>query len=110
MNAALTILTLIVGGTIIFHYLEDWSWTDSFYFTGVSLLTIGYGDLVPTTNLSKILVVFFGFASVGLVFYFVSLIGENVAELHLRARNLASDILRGDEKAKAKRSNHHQDS
>jgi hypothetical protein len=42
-------LTLaVVGvGTWFYHTVEGWSWVDSFYFTMVTLATVGYGDFSP---------------------------------------------------------------
>ncbi|MBI4022674.1 two pore domain potassium channel family protein [Candidatus Berkelbacteria bacterium] len=80
-RALLIILLLLVTGTIVFHELENWSWVDSFYFTGVSILTIGYGDLTPSHDLSKIATVILGFAAVGVGFYALTTIGH---ELHKR--------------------------
>ncbi|MBK9559200.1 MAG: two pore domain potassium channel family protein [Candidatus Microthrix sp.] len=51
--AAGTLLT----GTVVYHLLEDWSWVDSLYFSVVTLATVGYGDLAPTTDLSKLFTV-----------------------------------------------------
>lgn len=34
-------------GAILFHFLEGWSYVDSFYFCFISLTTVGFGDLVP---------------------------------------------------------------
>jgi voltage-gated potassium channel len=41
-------------GTITYHYLEGWSFLDAFYFSVITLATVGYGDLTPTTPISKI--------------------------------------------------------
>ena len=30
-------------GTVVYHYLEGWSWIDSLYFSIITLTTIGYG-------------------------------------------------------------------
>ncbi len=51
--AAGTLLT----GTVVYHLLEDWSWVDSLYFSVVTLATVGYGDLAPTTDVSKLFTV-----------------------------------------------------
>jgi ZIP family zinc transporter len=48
-----TIAVLVIG-TVVFHWLEGWSYLDSFYFCVISLATIGYGDLTPTTPVAKI--------------------------------------------------------
>ena len=50
---------LILGiGAAVYHWLEGWSWLDSFYLMVVTLTTIGYGDLFPTTPLSKLITIF----------------------------------------------------
>jgi len=81
IQIAITLMSLLlITGTVIFRALEGWSWVDSFYFTGATLLTIGYGDLAPTTDLTKILVIVFGFLAIGTFLYSVSMIGAAVLE------------------------------
>lgn len=58
---------MMVFGTLAYSALEKWSYVDSFYFTGITLTTIGYGDLHPTTDASKIFTVFFAFGGVGIL-------------------------------------------
>lgn len=41
-------------GTVIYHFVEGWSWLDSLYFSVITLTTIGYGDFSPQTDLGKI--------------------------------------------------------
>ena len=50
--------SLILVGGIVYHWLEGWDWVDSFYFVVITLTTIGYGDLSPTTQLSKLVTIF----------------------------------------------------
>ena len=37
----------------VFTMTENWSFRDSFYFTIITLLTIGFGDFTPTETSSK---------------------------------------------------------
>lgn len=49
-----TVAMLITAGTVFFHHVEGWSWLDSYFFTVVTLSTVGYGELVPATPMGKI--------------------------------------------------------
>jgi voltage-gated potassium channel len=46
--------SIIASGTVFFRFVEGWSWLDSYFFTVVTLSTVGYGNLVPATVLGKI--------------------------------------------------------
>ncbi|MGH1414733.1 MAG: potassium channel family protein [Pelagimonas sp.] len=48
------LLFVIIMGTIFFRWVEGWSWIDSYFFTVVTLSTVGYGQLVPATAIGKI--------------------------------------------------------
>lgn len=64
---ALTVIYSVIFtvslGTAFFRYIEGWSWLDSYFFTVVTISTVGYGSLVPATALGKIgatVLIFFG--------------------------------------------------
>lgn len=80
------VVIVVLGiGTVVYRSLEDWSWVDSLYFSIVTLTTVGYGDLAPTTDASKLFTV--AYLAVG-----VSLLGATFNEIlkrrqrHRRAR------------------------
>jgi len=76
---SIIIILAIVGiGTVHFHYAEKWSWTDSFYFTGMTLTTVGYGDLHPTKDSTKIFTVFYTILAIGAFLYAVSNLTEEL--------------------------------
>ena len=52
-------ITVLVIGTLAYHWLEGWSYLDSFYFCMISLATIGYGDLTPTTPAAKLFTIIY---------------------------------------------------
>jgi len=54
-------------GTVVYRILEDWSWVDSFYFSAVALTTVGFGDLTPSTDVSKLFTVFYIFSGISLI-------------------------------------------
>jgi len=48
------VLALVLGvGTVFFHLVEGWSWLDAYFFTVITVSTVGYGSLVPVTALGK---------------------------------------------------------
>ena len=54
------LLLVIVGLGVAIGIIEGWSLQDSFYFSFVTGLTIGFGDLVPKTLLSRTLAIMIG--------------------------------------------------
>jgi voltage-gated potassium channel len=66
---AITIIALLLCGTIIFHSLEGWSFVDSFYFVSMTATTVGYGDFTPTHTLSKIITVFYSLTIIPFILY-----------------------------------------
>ena len=53
-NLLFTTNFFIALGTVVYHYIEGWSWLGSLYFSVITLTTIGYGDFSPQTDLGKI--------------------------------------------------------
>jgi Na+-translocating ferredoxin:NAD+ oxidoreductase RnfE subunit len=58
------VLALIVGLGIVVGLREGWSVQDSVYFSFVTGLTIGYGDLAPKTLLGRMFAIFIGVCGV----------------------------------------------
>jgi len=52
-------LSVVAGGTIVYRLLEDWGWVDSLYFSVITLTSVGYGDLAPSSAGSKLFTVFY---------------------------------------------------
>lgn len=50
--------TLLLG-MFVYHWLEGWSYLDALYFCVISLATVGYGDLTPTTPLAKLFTIIY---------------------------------------------------
>ncbi|MCH9815836.1 MAG: potassium channel family protein [Actinomycetia bacterium] len=60
-------ILLISGATIFYHFIESWTWVDSFYFSSVAITTVGFGDLSPTTDAAKLFTVAYIFSGLALV-------------------------------------------
>jgi hypothetical protein len=60
---ALVFATLVVG-SIFYRVVEGWGLLDAFYFSVVTLATIGYGDFSPETKLGKAFTIAYVFVGV----------------------------------------------
>ena len=52
--AILWALSTLLIGMLFYHWFEGWSYLDALYFCVVSLATVGYGDLSPTTPITRL--------------------------------------------------------
>jgi hypothetical protein len=78
---------VVASGTVFYRAVEDWGWVDSLYFTVITLTTVGYGDLNPTTPGSKIFTVVFILIGIGLLVSFIERVARYAAEDHAARRS-----------------------
>ena len=77
----MSVLVILATGTTFYTVVEDWSVIEALYFTVITLTTIGYGDLHPTTELSRVFTIFFVLAGVSTLLGFLNFIlGRTVKE------------------------------
>ena len=60
-------VVLLVIGAVAYRLLEEWSWVDSIYFSVIAVTTVGFGDLTPSTDASKIFTVFYVLTGISIV-------------------------------------------
>jgi hypothetical protein len=58
-------LAVLVFGTVVFMSVEKRSFVDAVYYIIVTMATVGYGDIVPTTSVGKIIAVILIVTGVG---------------------------------------------
>lgn len=80
-------LTMVLGfwvalGTVVYHLREGWSIVDSFYFSVMTLTTIGYGDFSPTGAAMRIYTVVYAVMGIGLFVAF----NTRLAQVALQSR------------------------
>ena len=93
------VLIILITGTVFYHHFENWRWLDSFYFSSISLTTVGYGDIAPKTDIGKIFTVIYIFSGVGVILGFLNVVAKHASEQQ-------SDIKRTIDKYKSKTNRH----
>jgi voltage-gated potassium channel Kch len=76
------IILLLLTGTIFYHLEEGWSWLDALYFSVITLSTVGYGDLDPSTPLSKVFTMAFIILGVSIFVSFASMLAQERVNIH----------------------------
>jgi len=79
---------VIYLGVAVFAYsyfFEQWGVIDSIYFAVVTFTTIGYGDLSPSSDASRLFTVFFALYGIGILGAFLSILGNAFMEASHRA-------------------------
>ncbi len=73
------VFIVVTTATTFFHYVEGWAWIDAYYFTVVTLSTVGYGDITPKTDVGKIGATILIFVGLGVFALAVQQIGLYVS-------------------------------
>jgi len=68
-------ITILIGA-VFYHNVEHWTWLNSFYFVVISLTTIGYGDITPTTPLGRFFTMFYVIMGVGILAMFIGSVAD----------------------------------
>src|SRR5215831_2849045 len=82
-NVSIALLVLTVAGTAGFHYIERWSWFDSFYMVVITLSTVGYQEVHPLSHAGRIFNIALIVAGVTLVFFIIGALAQALLEFEL---------------------------
>lgn len=72
-----SVVLLLVTGTVVYRFVEGWTWLDAFYFTVITLTTVGYGDLSPQQSVGKLFTVVYLLLGLGLIASFIAVIARH---------------------------------
>ncbi|RKE98087.1 potassium channel family protein [Ichthyenterobacterium magnum] len=98
--AILMLLILLMVGVLGFKFLSHYTWIDAIYMTVITITTVGFGEVQPLDNFSKIFTVFLILASVVIVGYAIKVITEyilsknNIEELKQKKMQKKIDALK----------------
>lgn len=81
-------IMIMVGATLLFLLLgclwyplvEKWTVVDALYFSVVTLTTVGYGDMGPSSDASKIFTTLWSFFGVALIAALISIVSEWIVD------------------------------
>lgn len=97
-SVAVIVLGYMLIGTVAYHVAEGWKWVDAFYFTAITISTIGYGDLYPTMAATKLFTIAYAFMGIGILFYVIGTIGKHYVEQEERRLARLYDAMSGNSK------------
>ena len=80
-TAALLVLT--AAGTVGFHFIEHWSWFDSFYMVVITLSTIGYSEVHTLSQAGREFNIALITSGVALVFLMIGALTQALLEFEL---------------------------
>ncbi len=75
-------LAVLGAGAVFYHHVEHLNWLDAFYFTTITLATVGYGDIVPHTDLGKLFTIFYVIVGIGILATFANLLIKRAVARH----------------------------
>lgn len=89
-------LLALTGGTFGFHLAEGVGLFDSFYFTIITMSTVGYGDIHPWTTAGKLIAIALVFAGVATFVGVVESVAESVFSVkEEKAKREKRNMIRG---------------
>jgi len=65
--APMILCSYLLGGAFLFMEFENWTYWESLYFCVISLSTVGYGDVTPSTNFEKFFTVVYLYVGIAFV-------------------------------------------
>lgn len=73
-------LTVIGVGAVFYRFVEDMRWIDAFYFSVITVSTVGYGDISPTTTAGKLFTMVYVVVGIGVFVALVSTTAHHIVE------------------------------
>ena len=86
---------LLVSGTMFYWSVEDWTLIQALYFSVVTLATVGYGDLTPTSDFSRIFTIIYIFIGLGVLVLFLSSLAQQYIRHKVEIADHARERLSG---------------
>jgi len=76
----LSTFAMLSLGTLFYHLVEGWSVIDAAYFSFISLTTVGYGDVTPSTDVGKVFTIMYLTVGIGLILSFIDILFKHYSK------------------------------
>ena len=80
------LMLVILAAALFYRSTEGWSLINSLYFAISTASTVGYGDLTPSHDISKIFTIVFIILSTTLTLYSISLVAQKGIIFHMHKK------------------------
>jgi hypothetical protein len=87
----------IAAGTVGYMIIEHWTPIQALYFCVVTLATVGYGDLHPTTDIGQLFTIGYILVGVGIIAAFVTELAKHRPRIGGEVARAESADVRGTE-------------
>ena len=77
-TAIVLLVILLAVGILGFRFMSEYSWIDALYMTVITVTTVGFGEVHPLDDTSKIFTVFLILTSVVILGYAIKVITEYI--------------------------------
>jgi voltage-gated potassium channel len=67
----LLLFLLYIIAIYAYHALEGWDWLKAAYFATTTLTTVGYGDVYPTNDASRLFTIFYIWSGISVAFMMI---------------------------------------
>ena len=89
---------VVAVGSVVYMLLEGWTPIQAAYFCVVTLATVGFGDLHPTTELAQLFTIFYIIVGIGIIGGFIT----QLARHGLASGRLGSMVQRVEERSETR--------
>jgi len=77
---------MLILGTTFYTNVENLRPIDAFYFSAITISTVGYGDITPRTDLGKMFTIAYLFTGIGILLSFVNVIANHALKDRISVR------------------------
>ena len=75
--AVIFFLTILLVGSVGYMFFEQSGFREGFYLTAMTISTVGYGDIVPVTDVGRVIAIFYMFFGVTVLGIALSVLATN---------------------------------